>query len=579
MSHAAANMGVMADGRDDAYSELAQLADAAAVDSEWEHQIVEAIVGDFRDDEERQRLAEAFRFHAREDKADSERFGPMFTFEGGATVPAPLPEVPDDTCSLWAAVADHATHPRVRARLHDLLFERKWPDIGGHAAAAVEAYLEDVADIDPPSQRTVDGLRRSHHLARLTRREDLAARVTAALLGAAAVSIDDAEPKPGVALRLLEVLVAARCPDPTIDELLDHARDRYADAWNAESVIDLQRRRAASGDARKDLDRELVELWLDEAERADPLVAVMHREKAAKLARERGLPDLVDRAVLAMQAAGPPELARIEIEVPQSLTPEQIEEYIESMVGDTWWDSVLRVLAHGPPSGDVGRNRKTATDLAKEHPLQALLPKVRLGGDGLPRYTPRTDDDQVDDQLTDMETMGLQWHGQLMAEALRRASAKYDPSVEDVADALGAVKCEGSTAAAIGRVVRRFTEGDYEGAAYTGIPLVERQCRELLLAIDAPLYRVQRERAPGTYPGLGALLPLLAERGLDESWYRFLRTLLSAPNGWNFRNEALHGFIDDVGWPGAGLVLIAVLYLTLLRPHRGPDDGESPVDE
>lgn len=47
-----------------------------------------------------------------------------------------------------------------------------------------------------------------------------------------------------------------------------------------------------------------------------------------------------------------------------------------------------------------------------------------------------------------------------------------------------------------------------------------------------------------------------------------LRTFLSAPNGWNFRNEALHGFVDDVGWPGAGLVLITVLYLTLLRQHR-----------
>lgn len=141
------------------------------------------------------------------------------------------------------------------------------------------------------------------------------------------------------------------------------------------------------------------------------------------------------------------------------------------------------------------------------------------------------------------------------------------------------MKCEGPTAASIARVVRRFTEGDYEGAAYTGIPLVERQCRELLLAIDAPLYRVQRERAPGTYPGLGALLPLLVERGLDESWYRFLRTFLSAPNGWNFRNEALHSFVDDVGWPGAGLALIAVLYLTLLRPHRESDDAGPHGDE
>lgn len=173
--------------------------------------------------------------------------------------------------------------------------------------------------------------------------------------------------------------------------------------------------------------------------------------------------------MLAMQAAGPPELARIEVEVPQSLSPEQIEEYIDSMTGDTWWDSVMRVLAHGPPTGDVARNRTTAVDLAKEHPLQALFPMVRLGGDGLPRYTPRSDDDQIDDQLTDLETMALGWHGHLLAEGLRRACVKHDPSVEGVVAALAAVGCEGPTAAGIGRVVRRYIDGDHEAAAYTGI--------------------------------------------------------------------------------------------------------------
>jgi hypothetical protein len=559
--------------------ELAATADAAATDFDWEHQIVAAVIGEHPEQEIRQRLADAFRFHAQDLTKNDERFGPMITFEGGATVPASLAEIPDETCAVWAEAVEHAAHPRVRARLHDLLFERRWANVGSHGPAAAAAYLEDAAVISPPSQRTVDDLRRALQLSRLTRNSDLADVVTAELIRAAAASIEDPDPKPGVALRLIDILVEARCPDPAVDELLTQARHRYPDAWNTESVIDLQRRRAPDAEARKALDRELIQRWLDEADHVEPLVAVLHREKAAKLARQRGLPDLVDRAVLAMQAAGPPELARVEVDVPSSLSREQIEEFIDSMVGETWWDSVMLVLAHGPPTGDVDHNRKTAADLAEEHPLQALFPKVRLGGDGLPRYSPRTDEDQLDDQLTDMETMALQWQGGLMAEALRRANAKHDPSVEDVLDGLRSVGCEGPTAAAISRVVRRFTDGDYEAVTYTGIPLVERQCRELLLAVDAPLYRVQRERAPGTYPGLGALLPLLAERGLDESWFRFLRTFLSAPNGWNLRNEALHGFIDDVGVTSAGLVLIAVLYLTLLHPRPVDDADPTPDDD
>jgi hypothetical protein len=280
-----------------------------------------------------------------------------------------------------------------------------------------------------------------------------------------------------------------------------------------------------------------------------------------------------------MQSAEPPQLNRIRVEVPSTVTSEQIEELIESMVGDGWWVSIERVLAAGPPTGNANRNRDAAAERAREFPLQALLPKVRLGGDGLPRYSARSEADQLDDQLTDAETVGMQWMGNLMAEALRRACERFDPSVDDVVDALRSVNCTGPTATAIGRVVRRFTNGDFEGAAYTAIPLIERQCRELLLSIDAPLYRVQRERSPGTYPGLGALLPELAGRGLDESWHRFLRTLLSAPNGWNFRDEALHGFVEDVNVTTAGLVLIGLLYSSLLRPSSRADDDPNLEDQ
>lgn len=567
----------MVDGDDDGMLELAKRADVAAAEQTWEHQIADATVGGRRDDTDRQRLADAFRFHARHE--NGERFGPMVTFEGGGSVPAPLAEIPNETCELWEAVLVHAEHPRVRARLHDLLFERRWGEVGVHLAEAAEAYLEDAAGSNPPSLHAVDALRRTDHLARLGRKNDLLDRVTAEITRAAGASIDDAEPKPGVTLRLIEVLVDRGCADPMVDDLLDRARRRYPDAWNVQSTIELQRRRTFDDGRRKDLDRQLIERWLDEAESADPLVAVMHRDKAARLARQRGLPDLVDRAVVAMQTADRPELARIQIEVPSSITPEQIEEHINSMIGDSWWDSVMRVLSNGAPTGDVDRNRPTAADLAREHPLQTLLPKVRLGGDGLPRYSPQSEDDKLDDQLTDIEVIVLQWQGSMMAEALRRAGAAFGPTAEDMVEALGTVHCHGANAASIARAVRRFNDGDYEAAAYTGIPLVERQCRALLLAVDAPLYRVQRERAPGTYPGLGALLPQLAERGLDESWYRFLRTLLSAPNGWNLRNEALHGFVDDVDVTGAGLILIAGLYLILLHPRPAEATDAEPADD
>lgn len=561
---------------EDRFIKLARVADDAAADAKYAHNFVGAIIGDNVDDVDRQRLADAFRFHV--DKQDGgEHFGPMATFTDGTTIPAPLAEIPDETCEVWAGVVDHATHARLRARLHDLLFERRWGNVGAHAAGAIEAYIDDVAPIDPPSVRTVDALGRAYELAKMTKRGDLADRAAAELLRTAEASLDDPEPKPGVALRLLQVLVNARVPNPAVDRLLERARQTYPDAWNVESTIKLQLRRAPDADARTALQRARVERWLEEADNVDPLVAVMHREKAARLARAAGLTDLADRAVHAMQSADPPELARIT--VPSSLTVRQAEEFIESLVADTWWDSVMRVLSCGPSTGDVDRNRETAVELAREHPLQSLFPNVHLGGDGLPRYRPTSKEEEADDQLTQVETMALQVQGALTAKALRRVGERHAPAADEVAAALTRAGCEAVNAVAISRVVRRFNDRDFEAATYTGLPLVERLCRELLLQVDTPIYRIQRERKPGTYPGLGALLPLLRDRGLDESWYRFLRTFLSAPNGWNFRNEALHGFINDVDAFGAGLVLIAVLYLALIRPQAGGEDAAQSAPE
>lgn len=474
---------------DDRFITLARLADDAAADAEYAHNIVGAISGDNLEDVDRQRLADAFRFHV-DKQAGGGRFGPTATFTNGTTVPAPLAEIPDETCEVWAGVVEHATHPRVRARLHDLLFERRWGNVGAHAAGAIEAYIEDVAPIDPPSLRTVDALARAHELAKLTKHRDMADRAVAELLRTAAVSIGDADPKPGVALGLLRVLVDAGCSDPAVDQLLERAREQYPDAWNVESIIKLQLCRAPDAEARTALQRARVERWLEEADNVDPLVAVMHREKAARLARAAGLTDLADRAVHAMQFADAPELARITVS--SSLTKQQVEEFIESLIADTWWDSVRRVLSCGPPTGDVDRNRETAADLARDHPLQSLFPNVHLGGDGLPRYRPTSKEEEVDDQLTQVETMSLQVQGALTAEALRRAGERHAPAPDEVSAALTRAGCEAANAAAISRVVRRFNDRDFEATACTGLPLVERLCRELLLQVDTPIYRIQR---------------------------------------------------------------------------------------
>src|SRR5207249_3257474 len=102
----------------------------------------------------------------------------------------------------------------------------------------------------------------------------------------------------------------------------------------------------------------------------------------------------------------------------------------------------------------------------------------------------------------------------------------------------------------------------------------------------AALYRLQRQTTPGQYPGLGALLGMLeAERHLDDTWFRYLHTVLTNPAGWNIRNEMSHGFLEGIDARHSALLLncaarLAILPLLLeARASRGipepePEPGE-----
>lgn len=117
-------------------------------------------------------------------------------------------------------------------------------------------------------------------------------------------------------------------------------------------------------------------------------------------------------------------------------------------------------------------------------------------------------------------------------------------------------------AASLARAFNHFFNNDFEAAAYVATPHIETLVRDLVLQVNEPAYRLQRGQTPGQYAGLGALLPMLTEYGMDESWARYLQTLLSGVTGINYRNDLLHGFIDDVYSGNAALVLLAALYMS-----------------
>ena len=553
---------------------LAQLMDQAAADRRWSYQVAEAIASE--GSKEAKDLAVAFGegFYDNPEVRWQARLLPT---ENGLQTFRPA-DIDDETWEVWEAVAPLAIHPLAQATLFDMLFWGRRGNVGANARQAATAYIELVAIAD--SIGKVKATRRAFALIAQARLTDLFGQAVEAAVEAVEQALNGEDPKPGVPLRILEILVDRKVDDNRVDLLLERCRTTFRDPWNTSATIQLQRKRVSDEATRRELDRQEIRTWIEAAAASEPLAAMSHLQRAAELARDRGHSDLRGEAIRALQTVGKAGVPLKTITATVDVPREVVEAHLDELVGDdSWWDTLVRILTKGPPSGNIEGNRELVARQAREAPLATLASVVQLGPDNLPRFEPETDEEREDLHLARVEVMSIQWESGIASEALRRATEKYGPpSAEGIARLLkDGLSLDSATAQAIGRVVERFENGDYEAAAYTALPLIERLAREGLLALGTPLYRVQEDRKRGGYPGLGFLVEELSSY-LDPSWYRYFRTLLTGPAGWNFRNEALHGFVTEVPREVAVAVIIALFYLAialpgLTAPQPRLDDG------
>lgn len=396
----------------------------------------------------------------------------------------------------------------------------------------------------------VTSLRRALTLARKARDETLAGRAIADTLDSARKALRDAYAKPGVVLRLLQILADERHPPAELDRLLAEARVRYRDdARNSATVIGFQMKRAGPDSrVRAALQQEAVQLWIAEADRTSGLTRMRHLETAIKLARDYGLPALVSDATAKLQALRPDDLGLTQQTFSLAIPDGAMEEYFSDFTTAPSWEfSLALLISSDPPSGNISANQEQAAQTARDAALYAAMPKIRVGGDGLPRFTASTEEQRSEWLLAEQEVLLLSMRAALIAQALRRVWSTWGPISEgDLTGYLGQrIHVAEPLAAILARgFIRHFT-GDFEGSAYTIMPKIEALVRSVVLVCGLPVYRTQREKSPGQYPGLGALLPELRKAGLDESWFRFLHTYLASPPGANARNELLHGFVDE----------------------------------
>lgn len=306
-------------------------------------------------------------------------------------------------------------------------------------------------------------------------------------------------------------------------------------------------------------------------EEKSAILRATRRQTALQLAIESGLQKLREQAASALQEGRKEQLEFVHISSTSIRFDEEFNSLRDSFArGDSWRQALVTFGTQSPISGDAGTNRQIVRNQHQEHPLAFLFPQTIYGADNLPIIIGATGDQAEEISLVRQELYMIGLNLRPFTAAWLEIPDRFGiPDQQELADFLSS--WPGMDKSLVGSLVRSMLcswGGDGEGAAFTLAPRVEQQARYLVVNANAGIYRLQREKSPGQYPGLGYLLPIIPRfYDLDESRLRFLTTTLCHAAGFNLRNSMLHGFTDIEGPAEAVLLIHCILMLGALRPH------------
>jgi len=504
------------------------------------------------------------------------RLAPGLEHESGAEPPAPR-DIPADIAALWRDLLDLVESEPVKARLHHLLFEVRGTGAAEHARSAARAYYNTAAHRERGFDALTD-LAAAVRLGRAVADQEMVVNALRALTSLVERELALPAPKAGLVQRALRYLVGEPNRPAEVEGLLERAVNEVHDLTARDALLGIQLLTLNDDDSRRSLWRRRVDVYLEAAKTASSkMLRAVRLQQALERAEASGDRQLREEAAAALQQVRHDDLEMLSFSATSRLYDEEFQRLVDVIIaGEDWRQALVSFARSGPLSGDAASNRAYIKERHRLFPLAALFPTQILDADGLPVYSGVDEADRFDVDLVQWEAELVTAHARVVGAALHEIPRRHGlPSLQDLSAFLARWPAMHETlAAAVGRSLLRFWAGDSEGAAYTILPRIETLVRQLALRTEGGMYRLQRERTPGQYPGLGHLLPILEEEyKVPESRIRFLSALLRHPAGLNIRNLMAHGYLDDPG-PGYTAVLLhTALGLALLSPPDPSEEG------
>ncbi len=497
-------------------------------------------------------------------------FGPLF--EGPEEIyPALLEHIDDQTLAIWADAYDAIDDPLLRARLGDLLWERKLrPRPDQRARGAFDAYLALADRTEWHNLTRGEALSRALELGANLNDPELVKHAVGRIARAARTSMQAEPPQPGVALRLIAALSRLR-GEPSaelVDALLEEAGSVYAnDPFDYDVVLNLQLA-LSRGDQEQTaaLAREKVKTWRELAERTEGLVRLTHLQHALEIARTQGLRDEMEalRVALEHTSAGGLDLKTISagIEIPG----DEVDRFLDSFfAGESWDDWLARFGAHCPIHPTSGQVERFVDELMQHTPLQFRVTGIVLSEDhGIPLKVLRTIDEHREYKITEHESRLITFWALWGADILDRVAAQSRPSADELTVYFTTSVIGADIAERIAASLDHFWAERYDEALFVLLPRLETIIRELCRQLGLPIAKEPIGDESGGFMTLGSLLPGL--RGLMQSEDRriYLYRLLVDTLSINLRNRGLHGLLVRGDRRTAALALHAACLLRLL---------------
>lgn len=530
-------------------------------------------------------------------------YGPfgVFTTEAGQMIESPsIRCVTPEMLDHWAKRSDEVTHPKLRARYADLVWDFSKTVTGKsadprYARIAADANLETAGgDHCEHESEAHTRLRRALSLALSIRDTQRIERVRDAILAYARCTGDDdmggswglafdalIEKKKKVRLTVEQEAEIITGLEEHLDRLSGGATPEQIHPQAAEAGAMLLKRYYLKLKQTEDVYRVLRlfgRAYMQRAKQTAPFVGAGWLKKVYEVYHEQGMKadaEAVSITLREMSEKSADDLSTLSMEF--TIPKEEIDAYLSALTEGTLEEALNKIAAQFIPSLDhaEAQLKKMATTSA----LLTFVTRQLLDKDGrvVAEVGPLSSD--PDGHLIQQLAQSIQFMGVWLRMAIESTISDCDATPDAVAKHLFKSQLFDSGSQQLVRTgLKAYFSGEWATAVHLLVPRVEAALRNLVRFGRGPLYRPDRRSRGLRLRNLDDLLR--DERTVDcltERVTKYMQVVLSDPRGLNIRNSVCHGMTDaDSFVPAvADRVLHVLLVLALVRVQEVQSGSEA----